>query len=48
VDPYIWKEAVRKNILKKAIGSCDRNKGRVCAEEGESVPIVKGGERGGV
>jgi len=48
VDPGIWEEAVRKNTHKKAIESCNRNKRRVCTKERESVPIIKGKERGGM
>ena len=29
------------------MGSCNRCEGRVCAEEGKGVPIVKEGKRGG-
>jgi len=29
------------------VGPCNRNKGRICTEEGESVPIVEGGKRRG-
>ena len=27
-----------------SMGLCDRDEGRVCAKEGEGVPIVKGGK----
>ena len=27
------------------MGLCNRNKGRICAKEGESVPIVEEGKR---
>jgi len=29
------------------VGSHDRGEGRICAEEGESIPVVKRGIRGG-
>jgi len=29
------------------MGLCDRGEGRVCAKEGEGLPTVKGGKRGG-
>ena len=29
------------------MGLYDRDKGGICAKEGESVPVVKGGKRGG-
>ena len=36
------------NAHKKALGSYNRSKGRVCAEEGESISIVKRREGGGI
>ena len=33
------------NTYKEALGSCNRNKERVCAEEEEGIPIVKKKER---
>ena len=42
----VWKEAVREDAYKKVVGSCDRCKGGICAEEGEGVPIIKGRKRG--
>ena len=48
MDPCIWKKTIKKNAYKKAMRSCDKNKGRVCAEEGKSVSIVEGEEREGM
>ena len=43
----VWEEAVRENANEEVMGPCDRCEGRVCTEEGEGVPVVKRGERGG-
>ena len=47
MDKGVWKEAAREDANEEVIGSCDKCEGRVCAEEGEDVSVVKGGERGG-
>ena len=47
VDKSAWKEAVGEDANKKGMGPCDRCEGRVCAEEGKGVPVVKGEKGGG-
>jgi len=42
MDKSVWEEAVRENTNKEDVGPCGRCEGKVCAEEGEDVPIVKG------
>jgi len=41
MDKSIWEKTIRKNTNKKGVESHDRNKGGICAEKGEGVPIVK-------
>ena len=48
VDSYVWKETEWKNTDKKDMGSYNWDKGKVCAEEGKDVSVVKEGERRGV
>jgi len=47
MDKSVWKEAIGEDANKKGVGSCNRCERRVCAEEGEGVPIVKGEKGGG-
>jgi len=47
MDKSVWKEVIGEDADKKGVRPCDRCEGRVCAEEGEGVPIVKGGKGGG-
>jgi len=44
MDKSVWEEAVGEDVDKEGMGSCNRYEGRVCAEKGEDVPIVKGGK----
>ena len=48
MDKGIWKEAIGKDTYKKIVRSCNRDERRICAKEGESVPLIKERERGGV
>ena len=45
MDKGVWKEAVRKDAHQKIVGSCNRYEGRICAEKGEGISVVKRGER---
>ena len=47
MDKSVWKEAIREDADKKDVGPYNRCEGRVCAKEGEGVPIIKGGKGGG-
>ena len=47
MDKSIWKKAIREDANKKDVEPCNRYKGRVCAEEGKDISIVKRRERGG-
>ena len=47
MDKSIWKEAVREDANKEAMGLCDRCKGGVYTTKREDVPFVERGKRGG-
>ena len=47
MDKSIWEKTIREDTNKKGMRSCNKNKERVCTEEGESVSIVKGRKREG-
>jgi len=47
VDKGVWEEAVRKNVDKKIMRSCDRCEGGVCTMKRKGISVVKRGERGG-
>ena len=42
MNKSVQEEAVREDADKEGMGPHNRCEGRVCAEEGEGVPIVKG------
>ena len=45
MDKGVWEEAIGEDAHKKVVRSRNRCEGRICAEKGEGVSIVKGGER---
>ena len=47
MDKGVWEETVREDADVKVMELCNRCEGRICIEEGEGVPVIKGGERGG-
>ena len=47
MDKGIWKEVVGEDAHQKVVGLCNRYEGRICAEEGEGISVVKEGERRG-
>jgi len=47
MDKSVWEEAVREDANEEGIGSHNRSKRRICAEEGESIPAVEKRKRRG-
>ena len=44
MDKGVWEETVREDADVKVMELCNRCEGRICIEEGEGVPVIKGGE----
>ena len=47
MDKGVQEEAIRKDANKEVVGSCDRDKGRVCTTKRKGIPTVKRGKKGG-
>ena len=41
MEKSLWKKEVRKNASAKGLGPCDRIEGRVYAEEGKGIFVIK-------